>query len=465
MIRKNQRFLNMMNVISDGMIVLCAYLFSSWFWLDTLQGSENMAEVRSLREGAGSIAGLYALVMVALLAVLRVYNTTRVRGGQRELVSIWEANTLGVLGVASLLYAFRLQEFSRGVLGIFFLSSGGCLSCKRVLLWHFLKKMREKGYNQKHVLVVGTGRLAKQFANDVAATKSLGVQIDGFFGVKPAEDMNRYSGGFDSLEKALEDTGIDEVVVALEPHETQYVKESIGLCEKSGTKVSVIPFYNDIIPSHPAIEIIGKSKLINLRSNPLDNLGYAAFKRFFDIVASAALLVAFSPLMLIAAVGTRISSPGSVFFKQERVGRGKKYFQMYKFRSMRVNAKQDTAWTTDDDPRKTKFGSFLRKFSIDELPQLLNVLRGDMSLVGPRPEIPFFVEQFKETIPLYMVKHQVRPGMTGWAQVNGYRGDTSIVKRIEYDVWYIEHWSIGLDLKILWMTLWGGWMNRESLPQ
>jgi len=145
------------------------------------------------------------------------------------------------------------------------------------------------------------------------------------------------------------------------------------------------------------------------------------------------------------------------------VGRNKKLFKMYKFRSMRVNATQDTAWTQNEDARKTRFGSFLRKFSIDELPQLINVIRGEMSLVGPRPEIPLYVEKFKEEIPLYMVKHQVRPGMTGWAQVNGYRGDTSIVKRIEYDVWYIENWTVGLDIKILFQTAFGGWLNHEKI--
>ena len=144
------------------------------------------------------------------------------------------------------------------------------------------------------------------------------------------------------------------------------------------------------------------------------------------------------------------------------MGKYKKPFTMYKFRSMRVNDREKTAWSTKTDPRKTKFGSFIRKFSLDELPQLFNVVKGDMSLIGPRPEIPFFVDQFKDSVPLYMVKHQVRPGMTGWAQVNGYRGDTSIVKRIEHDIWYIENWTARLDLKILFMTAMGGFMNDEK---
>ena len=182
-----------------------------------------------------------------------------------------------------------------------------------------------------------------------------------------------------------------------------------------------------------------------------------------DIVGSLVLIVLSSPVMLLAAVGVKLSSPGPIIFRQKRVGLNKKPFYMYKFRSMRVNAASDTGWSTNSDPRKTRFGSFIRKFSIDELPQFFNVLKGDMSLVGPRPELPHFVDQFKEEIPLYMVKHQVRPGITGWAQVNGLRGDTSIKERIEHDVYYIENWSILLDIKILFLTLFKGFVNQEKL--
>ena len=203
--------------------------------------------------------------------------------------------------------------------------------------------------------------------------------------------------------------------------------------------------------------------LINVRRIPLDNIGNAAVKRLMDIAGSLILILLTSPVMIFAAVGTKLSSPGPVIFKQKRVGLNKNIFTMYKFRSMRVNAAQSTGWTTDNDPRKTKFGAFIRKFSIDELPQFFNVLFGDMSLVGPRPELPHFVDQFKETIPLYMVKHQVRPGITGWAQVCGFRGDTSIKGRIEHDIYYIENWSALFDIKIIFMTAFKGMMNSEKI--
>ena len=237
----------------------------------------------------------------------------------------------------------------------------------------------------------------------------------------------------------------------------------IDACEATGTKLSLIPFYAEYMPANPQIDSLNGLPMINLRRIPLDNLGNAFMKRAMDIVGSLFLIVLTSPIMLFAAIGVKLSSPGPIIFRQARVGLNKKVFYMYKFRSMRVNNGSETSWSTNKDNRKTAFGALIRKFSIDELPQFFNVLKGDMSLVGPRPEIPYFVEQFKTKIPLYMVKHQVRPGITGWAQVNGLRGDTSIEDRIQHDIYYIENWSILFDIRILFLTLWKGILNQEKL--
>ena len=197
---------------------------------------------------------------------------------------------------------------------------------------------------------------------------------------------------------------------------------------------------------------------------PFDNLLNAAVKRGLDIIGSLVLILLTSPIMLATAIGVKLSSPGPIIFKQERIGLNKKPFMMYKFRSMRVNVQQQTGWSTDYDPRKTHFGSFIRKCSLDELPQFFNVLKGDMSLVGPRPEVPYHVEHFKEEIPRYLVRQQVRPGCTGWAQIHGLRGDTDIAERIRYDIWYIENWTVALDIKIIFRTVFGGKMvNDEKL--
>ena len=235
-----------------------------------------------------------------------------------------------------------------------------------------------------------------------------------------------YLGDYEQLEAVVDRLKPDEVVATVGSGEQDLIGKVIQICEKTGTKVSLLPYYAAYMPSNPEIDNINGLPVINLRRIPLDNMGNAFVKRAMDIVGALALIILTSPLMLVAAVGVKLSSPGPVLFKQERVGKDKKTFYMYKFRSMRVNSEEKTGWSRNSDPRKTRFGALIRKFSIDELPQFFNVLKGDMSLVGPRPEVPHYVEQFKEEIPRYMVKHQVRPGITGWAQVNGLRGDTSI---------------------------------------
>ena len=204
--------------------------------------------------------------------------------------------------------------------------------------------------------------------------------------------------------------------------------------------------------------------VINIRYVPLTNTGNRIIKRTVDIVGSIVGIMITSPIMLLCAVAVKCSSPGPVIFKQERVGLHNKTFYMYKFRSMRTQApaSEQKAWTVKDDPRVTAVGKVLRHTSLDELPQLFNILKGDMSLIGPRPERPQFVEKFKEEIPRYMVKHQVRPGLTGWAQVNGLRGDTSIRKRIEYDIYYIENWTLGFDIKIIFLTFFTGFINKNA---
>ena len=462
--RKNQHILTAISAMADGLIVFLSYVFSTWFWLDVLKEDPNMASLSNFRNGIGAASCLYALITLLLYASGHLYDNHRARSFGKEVTVIASCNLLSIVIVAALLFLFKLQDFSRGVLAIFYIVSTLSMCVKRLLVRKAYQGLYEKGFHQKRILLVGSGSLATQYYRNVQAEKQYGYWVDGVVSIREPEGMAcRYLGGLDVLDQHLHNTGIDGVVVALEPEETGHIAEVIQICERNGTKVSVIPFYNSLIPDHPTIESIGDSKLINLRAMPLDNIGLAFLKRAFDIAVSLTLLVVLSPLWIIVAAGIKLTSPGPVLFKQRRVGRNKKPFTMLKFRSMRVNAQQETGWTKDEDPRKTRFGSFIRKTSIDELPQLINVLRGDMSLIGPRPEVPYYVEIFRESIPLYMVKHQVRPGVTGWAQVNGYRGDTSIEGRIRCDIWYIENWSVGLDLRILLRTVLGGFLNQERL--
>ena len=463
LVRKNQAFLNRVNIILDMLLVILSYILASWIRLDFFDGdSNNMAGVS---EKTLLLALAYALMLFFLLSLFGFYNTTRTRKLTWKIRTIFFAVTLSTLIATTVFFVFRLVDFSRGVILAFYVITLIFLFGKYAFMRLVLRRFRGKGYNLKHVVIIGTGKLAKQYKNDIQAESELGFHLLGFIGNKNllAED-DQYLGTFNNLDSILATPDINEVVIALDPEEYNRLWAIIPACEKNGVKYSVIPFYNDIIPAHPTIETIGRSKLISMRVNRLENLGWAILKRSFDIITSLVGLIILSPLFLIIAIGIKCSSPGPVFFKQIRVGYQRREFTMLKFRSMRQNSEEDTAWTTDTDPRRTKFGAFLRKTSLDELPQLINVLKGDMSLVGPRPELPHFVEHFKDTIPYYMVKHQVKPGMTGWAQVNGYRGDTSIEKRVELDLWYIDHWSFWLDLKILFRTFFGGMVNREEIP-
>ena len=456
MIQRNQKKLNRLNVLSDGILIVLCYLFASWLWLDVIKNTEgNMAALSSLNEKGVLAAVIYAVWTVFLLSLLRVYRTSRVHRSGQETGRLLAGNAISLATAASALFVFRLQDFSRGVLVVYFCSSSAVLIGKRNAVRWLLRRIRARGYNLKHMLVVGGGKLAQRYVQNVQADPSLGIHVDQC--LVPSDGLLK------KLENRLHGVGIDEVILALAPNELSVTADVIQICEKCGTKISVVPFYNDVIPTRPNIDMVGNIKLIQLRTTPLDEPVNALIKRAFDIIVSGLALIILSPLFLILAIAIRLSSPGPVFFRQERIGLNKKPFTMYKFRSMRVNDKQDTAWSSAVDDRRTLLGAFLRKVSADELPQLWNVLTGTMSLVGPRPEIPYYVERFRETVPLYMVKYQVRPGMTGWAQVHGLRGDTSIPARVEHDLWYIENWSLGLDMQILLKTVFGGMVNQENI--
>ena len=326
-----------------------------------------------------------------------------------------------------------------------------------------MRSLRKRGFNQKHILLVGSSQIATEYKRNILAHPKFGFTIDGYVSDCANEEIGKHLGQLSELEQILNSSIFDEVVIANEFENPESLRRAIQLCEKSGTKLSIIPFPSGVLRSNPVFDTLGDCRLIRFREIPLDSLENALVKRMFDIVGSIILITLTIPIQILIALTIKITSPGPIFFNQTRMGMNRKNFEMIKFRSMHVNHEENTAWTTHDDNRKTMFGSFIRKISLDELPQFYNVLKGEMSLVGPRPEIPYHVDRYKETIPLYMVKHQVKPGITGWAQINGYRGDTSIEERIKHDIWYIENWSLGLDIVIILKTLFSGMINREKI--
>ncbi len=449
MIKENQKKLNEFHVFSDGLILFFAFPIAYWFRFHVLQG-QIIVPLRSYV----AMGAVYTAAQLFTYASFGLYQSFRRTSLKRELTRLWEATALVMAVLLGWMFLDKgMVNYSRGLLAIAFVLTGVTLSLKRLVLRTALRKYRSEGYNQKHILLVGGGPLAQKYLHEIRTERSLGYNALGYVSAEDENNGLRRLGGFGDLARLLEELGPDEVVAALEPADVWRMPKIITLCNLAGVRLYIIPFYEEYMSPNPQIDNLDGIPLMNIRYIPLDSWVNAFTKRAMDIVGSALLLLLLSPVMLICAIGVKLSSPGPVIFKQERVGRNNKRFTMYKFRSMRVNDREQTGWSGQTDDRRTKFGAFMRKCSLDELPQFWNVLRGDMSLVGPRPEVPHFVEKFRGEVPLYMVKHQVRPGITGWAQVNDLRGDTSIEKRIEYDIYYIENWSIWFDIQILLTTV------------
>ena len=325
------------------------------------------------------------------------------------------------------------------------------LCTKRTITTKLIHSMRTKERFRRKIVIVGNGNGALSFVEQIEDNTHFGYDIIGCI-TNSNKPLLKKIGGFDQIDEIIKNENPYEVVISLDSDEKIEIQEIINCCERHGTRALIIPVTYRYFKSKCQIDMIGDLPIINTRAIPLDNIANAVMKRTMDIVISLIMIILTSPIMLFAMIGVKLSSKGRVIFKQERVGRNNKIFTMYKFRSMRENDESDTAWTTNEDPRKTRFGNFMRKTGIDELPQLFNVLFGSMSIIGPRPELPKYVEEYSKVIPLYMIKHQVKPGITGLAQIYGYRGNTSIEKRIEMDIQYIENWSVFNDIKILVIT-------------
>lgn len=466
MIKDNQKYFNRLHVLLDALAVAGSYLLA-WY----LKMAGPFAE-----EGVGTLpmniyfSALYFLVpgYIILYYWYKLYTPKRSQTLEREIIDIFKANLTGVAGFMICLTAFKITDFSRGLIGIFFVLNMTFTLTFRIVLRKVLRYFRKKGYNLKYILLVGYSRAAEEYINRINANPQWGYVVRGILDNHvPTGTMYRgvkVLGSIENLEVILPLSQLDEIAVTLSLADYDILEEIVSLCEKSGVHTKFIPDYNSLIPNKPYTEDLMGLPVINIRYVPLTNTLNAAVKRLMDIVGSALGLVILSPLLFILAILVRISSKGPVIFKQERVGLHNKPFQMYKFRSMEVQTeeREKEGWTVKNDPRVTRIGKVMRKTSMDELPQLWNILKGDMSIVGPRPERPQFVERFREEIPRYMIKHQVRPGLTGWAQVNGYRGDTSIRRRIECDLYYIENWSMAFDIKIIFMTLFKGLVNENA---
>lgn len=455
-----------MHVVLDACVIIFSYVLA-WYLRFKSGLFQQDPWFLSLHEYMGAL--LYIVPGYLMLYYLfQLYTPKRVRGRRLEAWNILQANTIGLMVFTFVLYIIEQVNFSRKMIAIFFCVNIVTEIFMRNLVRHFLRDMRKRGYNQKHMILIGYSRAAEQYIDRIKANPEWGYTIRGILDDNQPRGMEykgvKVIGTIENLKIILPQNRLDEIAITLGINEYSKLESIVAMCEKSGVHTKFIPDYNHIIPTKPYTEDLLGLPVINIRHVPLSNTLNRWMKRLMDIFGAIVAIILFSPVMLLAAILVKTTSEGPLIFKQERVGLHNRPFYMYKFRSMVVQDKaaEKGKWTVQNDPRVTPIGKFMRKTSIDELPQLFNVLKGEMSLVGPRPERPFFVEKFKEEIPRYMVKHQVRPGITGWAQINGYRGDTSIMKRIEYDLYYIENWTIGLDIKILILTFFKGFINKNA---
>ena len=471
MIKDNQQKFNRLHVVLDALVLIISY--AAAFGLLILGNRVYSPHKQVLPVQYYFIMLVWIVPLYLFLyGLCRLYAPKRVQQRRYEFANIFKANIIGTLIIILVLYLLKkhpyFREFSTRMVFYFFVVNVIAEELERNCIRYILHSMRSKGYNQKHILLIGYSRAAEGFIDRVNVNPEWGYKIRGI--LDDHEEWGkeykgvRVIGKIDDLDTILALNTLDEIAITLSIQEYGKLEKIVAGCEKSGVHTKFIPDYYNFIPTRPFMEDLQGLPVIHIRHVPLTNLLNATMKRTMDLVGGMMALILFSPVMLVTAILIKATSPGPVIFCQERVGLHNKPFKMYKFRSMAVQsaAKEKSQWTTPGDPRVTPIGRFIRKTSIDELPQLFNVLKGDMSLVGPRPERPFFVEKFKEEIPRYMIKHQVRPGMTGWAQVNGYRGDTSITKRIEHDLYYIENWTLGFDFKIMFLTVFKGFINKNA---
>ena len=469
MIKDNQRHFNRLHIVIDAVAVVVSYLLAWVIRFPILQGDPGLP----FRDYCYMLIPLVPYTLFVYFA-FNLYTPKRVKGRRLEAGNVTQANAVVLTTVLVCMQLFNkefpifIRDFSRGVLIIFGVINTAAGILIRNTIRYILWKIRRSGFNLKHILLVGYSRAAEEYIDRIKGNPQWGYEVCGILddNVPRGEEYKgiKVIGICDDLEHILPANELDEIAITLGLSEYSKLEHIVAECEKSGVHTKFIPDYNNIIPTKPYTEDLMGLPVINIRHVPLTNTFNAMIKRIVDIGGSIFAIILFSPIMLVTTIAIKLSSPGPLIYKQERVGLHNQTFQMYKFRSMEVQdpSKEKKGWTVKNDPRVTPIGKIIRSTSIDELPQLFNILKGDMSLVGPRPERPFFVEKFREEIPRYMVKHQVRPGLTGWAQINGYRGDTSIRKRIEHDLYYIENWTLGLDFKIIFLTFFKGFINKNA---
>jgi len=444
----------------DLLLVGASWLAAYGLRLHTVFATpQGVPPLRDYVLALGAILPLFAW----LLRSRGLYSERRIASLSGEVAAIWSTVSFAVLLLTALTFFVRSAEYSRGVVLAFWLLCGGSLTGLRLCARGFLRSVRRRGHNLRHVLVVGAGRLAEEVVDRIHSHAEVGLRIRGVLTDDRSVRHLRGApvrGGYGDLKAVLAEAPVDQVLVALPREDADQLEKVLRDLDDASVRVSLVPDLLAFMTLRSSVEDFDGLPVISLRESPL--VGWAALeKRLFDLLVSGGALLLLSPLLAAVALALRLACGRPVFYVQRRMGLDGRVFRMFKFRTMRPDAEAGTGpvWSRSDDARRTPLGRLLRRTNLDELPQLWNVLRGDMSLVGPRPERPELIERFRREIPGYMLRHQVKSGVTGWAQVHGWRGNTSLHERIEHDLYYVQNWSLELDLRILLMTLWRGFRN------
>ncbi|MBU6376024.1 MAG: undecaprenyl-phosphate glucose phosphotransferase [Bdellovibrionales bacterium] len=466
MLKRYQNQIGTLLRLSDALTVGATWTLAYW-----LRFEFQIFEVTKGIPGFGTYATLLPLVVIlwgVVFSWMGLYSSNRVLRRTHEFYRTISAHITALTFLLALTYLISDYRYSRATMAIFGFLGAPALALGRLFIRNLVRKIRTNGMGVARTLVVGDGRSAEMIIQRVKKFPELGFQITGQLVADP-KTVTEHSrdfpilGSFQDFKSVLEQNHFEEIIFALPRTHGSLLDELLAQVRDETVDIRIVPDLHEYVVLGCLIEDFEGIPVVGVNESPLEGWG-AGFKRLTDILLSSFGLLILSPIFALIAIAMRMSSPGPIFYRQERMGMDGRSFQMIKFRSMRVDAEERTGpvWATAEDNRKTPIGTFLRSTSLDELPQLWNVLMGDMSLVGPRPERPFFVNKFRSEIPGYMLRHKVKSGITGWAQVHGWRGDTSLARRIECDLYYIRHWSFWLDIKILCLTVWRGFINRNA---
>jgi Undecaprenyl-phosphate glucose phosphotransferase len=466
-IEKKHRTLSSIYLINDAvasnLAMLCAWFLR--FSVKIIPVTKGQQEVETYLQ----LLPIVTIVFPLAFAVQGLYRIRPTRSKTEEWLSVAIGSIVATVVFSGVLLWVRPGNpgvlYSRATLAIFLVCAIIFVILGRAIVRAIVERGHRDGKRLDRVLIAGSGELARAVVERVNGHRELGFTVVGYLsnGEESKLDGLECLGTIDQAEQVIAEQNIDHVFVALPHASSEAMMALLDRLVRSVVAIHVVPDLLQFMVLRSRVEDLDGLPTINLSETPLE--GWSRFlKRGFDLIVATAALIVFSPVMLIVAIAIKLGDRGPVFYRQERMGLDGKPFEIVKFRSMRVGAEKDTGakWAEKNDPRRTRVGRFIRETSLDELPQLFNVLLGDMSVVGPRPERPQFVEQFRAEFPHYMLRHKVRAGITGWAQVHGWRGNTSMRMRIEHDLYYIENWSLMLDLKILFMTLIHGLKHENA---